>query len=219
MRKINAFPAVFFSPISACSFTNMKGFPCSPAPLIVFLETTTLIGVFFFSFLSSDKDDQCFLFFSCYESAFRKLLKCSVANWNWRQWHHRQVLCRSPAITPTRARLCLQQRSLAPSLQMLREDEPCLTQPRPGSHPRSQGQPRSTACDEWVCVCLRCRCWAAGLLCWPFHLLTACVLVFSLPLTCMPFVGKKSTLMKLLHLRVHSGFLHSYIRPCVCLCL
>ncbi len=37
----------FFSPFSACSFRNMKGFPCSPAPLIVFLETTTLIGVFF----------------------------------------------------------------------------------------------------------------------------------------------------------------------------
>ncbi len=78
---------------------------------------------------------------------------------------------------------------------------------------------RSAQVDSMRWVSLWCRCWAAGLLCWPFHLLTACVLVFSLPLTCMPFVGKKSTLMKLLHLRVRSGFLRSYIRPCVCLCL
>lgn len=95
---------------------------------------------------------------------------------------------------------------------MLREDKPCLTPPRPDSHPGSQGQPRSTAeMSEHVRM-------PASLLHWPLDLLTACVLVFSLLLTCMPSFGKKSALMKLAHLRVHSGFPLRYIRACVCLC-
>lgn len=51
----------------------------------------------------------------------------------------------------------------------------------------------------------------------PSHSL--CLVFLSPSHFCMPFFGKKSTLMKLLHLRVHSWFLHSYIRLCVCLCL
>lgn len=137
----------------------------------------------------------------------------------WLRWHHQRFTCRSRAITRFRLRPQQPERSFASSLWMLREDKPCLTPPRPDSHPGLQGQPRSTAeMSERARGCLYRWCWAARLLYWPLDLLAACVLVFSLLLTCMPSFGKKSTLIKLSHLRVHSGFLLRCIRACVCLC-
>lgn len=182
------FQQFFFPSFSACSFKNMKGFPCSPAPLIVFIETTILIGVFFLSFLFSDEEDHIFFFFSCYESAYWNLLKC-----------YRALTGLSLAAVTSSAGLVQIPCNYTNLVQAVPTAAAAIissifTDAKGGwallntSTARlSPWLTRSAQVDSMWWVSL--WCWAAGLLYWPFHLLTACVsffFCFFFSLACLP---------------------------------